>query len=92
MTTDIVQLRNTEQLHFLVHIMSRTSVLHNALDIMCDHIFIDYVGLQALTEDVNVVLEEPFGGEEGMLFSSVLPCGSNFHLSTSIVQQLSFHC
>ena len=30
LTTDIVQLRKYEQLHFLVHIMSSTSVLHNA--------------------------------------------------------------
>ena len=36
------------------------------------------LGLQAPTEDVKVVLEEPFGGEEGMSFSSVLPC-SSFH-------------
>ena len=41
LTTDIVQLCTTEQLHFIVHVMSRISVLHNALDIMCDHIFID---------------------------------------------------
>ena len=30
LTTDIVQLCTTEQLHFLVHVMSGTSVLHNA--------------------------------------------------------------
>ena len=42
------------------------------------------LGLQAPTEDVKVVLEETFGGEEGIYFTSVMPCGSNFHFSTCI--------